>query len=675
MTTMVNGDMLKNEVLFHAIYDTIAVGIALVDFSGRPIAINPALQKILGYTEEEIKTKVFTEFTHPEDASKDWLLFQDLIRGKIANYQMEKRYLHKNGQIVYGVLNVSIINAGSAPSVIATVVNITERVHIEEELKILNKLMQAVHRFMDLEDVYNVALDTVVSMDNVDMAMIYLLDENENVAVLRAQRNVPESYVKRASAIPYPKGITWDVIRTGATVNVEDAQKDPKIGPAGRELGHHSLLGVPIFLEDKVIGAIWFLSYKERKFSENEARFLTTLGNQIALAIAKAKMIKEIGKTQEKLIQSEKLASIGQLISSIAHEINNPLTPIIGYSQILLEKNGIDSKERKSLEIIHESAQRVFKVIEKLLSFSRENLPVRRYEDINNVTEKSIEFRTYQLKLENIEIIKDLDPRIPKTMIDPNQIQQVIMNVLLNAEQAIVESHGQGSIVIKTRLKNDDYIEVSISDDGPGIPKKIMGKVFDPFFTTKQPGKGTGLGLSISYGIIKEHGGRVYIQDNEKGGATFVIDLPVQTPGITSSYPDDLPTHGELMALKNKRVLVVDDEAIVVDLLKSILDETANIVDVASNGKQAIDRIAMNLYDLIICDVRMPEIGGVKLYGEVQKTQPALARKFIFMTGDPSDETIDFLKNAANPFLIKPFKIDEFRAQISKFITNMPTHR
>lgn len=662
----------QSDALFRAIYEKAAVGIALVDFNGRPIAVNPALQKILGYTEEELKSMVFTEFTHPEDASKDWELFQELIEGKRELYQMEKRYFHKNGQIVHGLLNVSLIKGlqGNVPFVIASVVDITERMLVEEELTILNKLMQAVHRFLDLEKVYNVALDTVVSMENVDMAMIYIVDEGRKEAIMQAHRNLPEFYIKRASRIPYPKGITWKVINTGSFMNIEDAQKDPDIGPAGRELGHNSLLGIPIFLEDKVIGAIWFLSYKERKFSEKEVRFLTTLGDQIAVAVAKAKMLSEIARTQEQLIQSEKLASIGQLISSIAHEINNPLTPIMGYSQRLLEKNGLDKKEKDSIEIIYNSAQRVFKIIEKLLSFSRKHLPIRSYEDINDLVEQSLEFREYQLKLENIEIIKDLNPKLLKTMLDPNQIQQVFMNILLNAEQAMVESHGRGTIEIKTRLKNDNCIEVSISDDGPGILEEIKRKVFDPFFTTKAPGKGTGLGLSVSYGIIKEHGGEIHFSNNEKEGVTFVIDLPVLTPGVNSSYPDNLVTQSKLMELINKRVLIVEDEEMIVSLLKSILEETGNIVDIAPNGKEAIDRIDMNQYDLIICDIKMPEINGVQFYDEVQRTKPELTSKFIFMTGDPSNETMDFLDKVGNPYLVKPFKIEKFKSQINEILAN-----
>jgi CheY-like chemotaxis protein len=315
--------------------------------------------------------------------------------------------------------------------------------------------------------------------------------------------------------------------------------------------------------------------------------------------------------------------------------------------------------------------QRVYKIIEKLLSFSRKYVPVRSYEDINNLVEQSLEVRIYRLNLENIKIIRELAPNLPKTMIDPNQIQQVFINILLNAEQAIIESHGHGIIEIKTRLKNDDIIEVSISDDGPGIPEEIRGKIFDPFFTTKEPGKGTGLGLSVSYGIIKEHGGDIDILNTEKNGTTFRIEIPVLDKIVSKGDYTYRINKEILNALKNKRVLIVEDEPMIVELLKSVLEEENILVDIASDGKEAIDRIDVNIYDLIICDIKMPVINGVTFYEVVQKTKPELTSKVIFITGDPSSETMDFLTRVGNPHIIKPFKIDKFKAQINKMLTTI----
>jgi len=662
----------KSETLFRAMFENAAIGIALVDLDGRPITANPTLENMLGYSLDELKEMVFTEFTHPEDASKDWEQFQSLIAGEIRHYQMHKRFYRKDGKLIHGWLNVSRVQPGKEGTqfVIATVDDVTDRISAEYELTALNKLMEAVNKFIDLEEVYEIALDTIMKLENIDMAMIYLVDEEKKEAVLETHRNLPEEYLNKASRIPYPRGITWKVINSGQTINIEDAQNDKDIGAAGRALGHHSLLGIPIISGSEAIGVIWFLSYQERKFSEREMRFLYTLGDQFAIAIAKAKMIEELKRKQEQLIQSEKLASIGQLISSIAHEINNPLTPIIGYSQRLLAQNDLDEKQKKSLEIIHNSAQRVFKIIDKLLSFSRKYVPVRTLEDINNLLEKSLEFREYQLKLANIEIDKDLYPDLPKTMVDVHQIQQVFTNIILNAEEAMIESRQKGNLGIKTRLKNKDTIEIVFTDNGPGISKEILGKVFDPFFTTKEPGKGTGLGLFVAYSIMQEHGGVIHASNNQDGGTIFILELPVM--GQDQSAPADFQrrTVSDVNAVHAKRVLIVDDEEVVTGLIKTVLEDEDNIVDVATNGRIALDQIKSNQYDLIICDIRMPEVSGMTLYKEIEKSYPELADRVMFITGDPSYETMEFLNHVDNPYIVKPFKVEKFKTYINEIFAN-----
>ncbi|MER3447757.1 MAG: hypothetical protein C4291_13390 [Candidatus Dadabacteria bacterium] len=269
---------------------------------------------------------------------------------------------------------------------------------------------------------------------------------------------------------------------------------------------------------------------------------LLSFGNQIGASISRIKIFEEMGQqtqelralyenlrsAQDRLIQSEKLASLRQLVSSIAHEFNNPLTPILGYSRLLLEKPNVDSERRQNaIEIIYRSAERLKRIVENLLSFSQERKPERAHVDINHLIEKTLELMDDDLRLGNIEVIKDLSPESLRIVADPNQIQQVFTNIILNAKQAIADTEKGGWLKVKTRLKEEGVVEISFVDNGPGIRNEILGRIFDPFFTTKPIGKGTGLGLSISYGIIKDHGGDIYALSKEGNGATFIIELPV----------------------------------------------------------------------------------------------------------------------------------------------------
>jgi signal transduction histidine kinase/CheY-like chemotaxis protein len=537
----------------------------------------------------------------------------------------------------------------------------------KEQLDLLIKITEKVHSFTSLQDVYNAILDSSKSISNVDMVMVYLVDEEREEAVLQAQRNVPEDYLRRASRIPYPKGVTWKVINTGKVLNIPDAQKDPDIGPAGRDLGHHGVLGIPIFLEGKAVGVIWFLSYREHKFSDDEVSFLSTLGKQVAIAISKAKMIEDLRVYREQLIQAEKMSSLGRLTSSIAHEINNPLTPILGYSQLLLTQSGIDEeKKKKYLGFIYESAQRINRIIKGILSYTRKDNVEMQPVNINSVIEKVLRFREYQLNLNEIEVVKDLDLRIPQVMANPTQLEQVFFNIILNAEQALVSKNGCRQLVIRTRVKGEGRVEVYFSDNGPGISKEFMGKVFEPFFTTKV--EGNGLGLFIVYEVIRGHNGRIWVESEEGKGATFIVELPSVRQGYVeevvreSGFGVESQARGDT-GIIGKRVLIVEDEELILNMIKGVLEEEGYEVDIASNGNRALEKLDKNLYDLIICDVKMPCMDGNRFYQEVRARYNVPEDKFIFVTGDLKALSINFDEARV---LRKPFTINELKAVIKK---------
>ncbi len=233
---------------------------------------------------------------------------------------------------------------------------------------------------------------------------------------------------------------------------------------------------------------------------------------------------------QEELNLASRLASIGELAAGVAHEINNPLTGILGFTELLLRKSA-DGQARQNLERIHNETLRVAAIVENLLTFARQHKPVKQYSNINDILQKSLELRAYELQTGDIAIVTDLAPSLPEIMVDFYQIQEVFLNIILNAEQAMIEAHDRGKLSIKTQ-EIKGYIRISFTDDGPGIPAKQLGKVFNPFFTTRGETGGTGLGLSVSHGIVAEHGGKIYAKSKPGKGAIFFVELPVTTEKI-----------------------------------------------------------------------------------------------------------------------------------------------
>ena len=237
---------------------------------------------------------------------------------------------------------------------------------------------------------------------------------------------------------------------------------------------------------------------------------------------------------QQQLNLSSRLASIGELAAGVAHEISNPLTGILGFSQRLMRKS-TDEEISRDLDRIHSEAQRVAKVVGNLLTFARRREPKREYLDINNILHKALELRAYALETSNIEVVTSLAPSLPKTMADFHQIQEVFLNIILNAEQAMSEANAEGKLSVKTQPTRD-YIRISFADDGPGIPAEQLDKIFDPFFTTRGEKGGTGLGLSLCHGIVAEHAGRIYAKSKPGKGATFFVELPLSPVGASFAH-------------------------------------------------------------------------------------------------------------------------------------------
>lgn len=374
--------------------------------------------------------------------------------------------------------------------------------------------------------------------------------------------------------------------------------------------------------------------------------------------------------TQAQLIQSEKLSGIGEFVAGVAHELNNPLTSVMGFSELLAQAD-TNPQHKRHLEMIHKSAQRCQKIVQSLLSFARRHKPERKAVCVNGLVEAALEILHYQLRTSNITITTKLDPQLPQAMVDPHQVQQVFLNLINNARQAIEAHQPKGWIRIITSVRGD-HVRVTLQDSGPGIPQQSLSKIFDPFFTTKEVGKGTGLGLSLCYGIIKEHGGTIAPRSWPGEGATFIIELPItHEPAADADQQMRVPETEILNSREGmgRRVLVIDDEETILHMVRDALTCRGYQVDLAADGETGLRRLNQTRYDVTLCDWKMPGISGQEVFERIRLKDRALSERIIFITGDVVNEkTRRFLEEQKRVCLPKPFTLAEFREAIAKML-------
>lgn len=376
------------------------------------------------------------------------------------------------------------------------------------------------------------------------------------------------------------------------------------------------------------------------------------------------------GKTGQIIRRAEKLSSLGRLIAGVAHELNNPLAVVVGYSQLMVKQPIVDGKLKDTLvKVLHES-ERAAKIVRDLLSFARPCEPQLAPVSVGHLVCNVLDVREADLQGHAVELESSIPPNLPMTMADAIQVEQVLNNLITNAIHALASQPSETRKLTVSVEESSIFLRVVVADSGPGIPAANIEKIFEPFFTTKDPGKGTGLGLSISNTIIQEHHGRIWVESEVGQGARFFIELPIVACPLADE-PAAAPVVVTPVATSDDvgRLLVVDDEPGIREVLKEILTCNGYHVDTACDGAEALRRIGSVDYDLIISDLCMPGMDGEKLYQAIREKDEDLADRIIFVTGDTvSPKSRDFLESIGNRWLSKPFNIRDVEEAVRSLL-------
>jgi signal transduction histidine kinase len=366
----------------------------------------------------------------------------------------------------------------------------------------------------------------------------------------------------------------------------------------------------------------------------------------------------------ERLLQSEKVATMGSLLAGVAHELNNPLTVLSGQAQLLAGQGDAVVQHRAAK--IGEAADRCVRIVRNFLALARQRPPERASTQLARVIEGALELLGYELRTDNVGVVVQL-AELPAIWADPHQLHQVVVNLVGNAHQAMGRQDRPRRITIRgDHEPGAGRVRLTIADTGPGIPADVRARIFEPFFTTKPQGQGTGLGLSLCRGIVEEHGGTITVDSTVGVGTTFIIDLPL---GPTEAAASAAQSADAGTPVRPSQILIVDDEAGVAEIVAEAVQRDGHTTSIAVDGAMALEMLAREPFDLVVSDSRMPVLDGEDFFAEALRRFPRLRRGIVFLTGDVlSDEKREFIERTGAPFLAKPCDLDELRGTINRVL-------
>ncbi len=634
----------ESENRFTELFQTLREGVYLASADDRITEVNPALAQMLGYEskEELLNCEISSLYRKSEDRLEEQKLLNNL--GFLRAHEITLKH-RQGGRDVVAVHTTAAIRdpAGKFVRYQGTLVDVTEQREMERRL---HREQEFAGRLMDGFPDLVVALDTEGRYTFVSPQIINLLGFR------------PEELIGRKM------GSRIDPTDCTAVLEMFD------------DLIFKRLSEGQIEYRTQHKNGTWLVFRASARPLHDETGLITGV-------IASARDITEQQRLQQQLIQSERLAAMGQMIAGVAHELNNPLTAILGVTELLRDQSSDENKSRQ-LDLAYRQARRAAHIVQSLLVFSRPSTPRSTLLHLPDLLQRTLQLHEHSLNANHIEVDLVARPDLPTVQGDSNQLTQVFLNLIVNAEQAINEVRNYGALRIRLGVVGERVL-ITFQDDGVGIRRELLPRIFDPFFTTKRPGRGTGLGLSICMAIIREHNGDISAQPLPDGGSVFTVSLPVctQSAALTEAPVNTAgaaPQENETpkapkSSLLRKKVLVVDDEESILELVTDTLGARGCLVDRASSSEHALELSIRNSYDVILCDLNLECTSGKVASGfdlhdrimEVSAVRRGPQPLFIFMTGDLVDAAIgEHTGRENNRFLQKPFRIADLLAMLNE---------
>jgi PAS domain S-box-containing protein len=659
------------EERYRLLFEEVGEGVYITTSDGRILEMNDAFVRMLGYEDRRQLLNVDlgeTVYQRPED--RDKIRAEIQARNFVRNVETTLR--RKDGSPLT-VLESSFGTRDAAGKIVryqGFLVDISEQKRVENEIKRRNRELNALNAIsviaaqsFDLDEILNVTLRQVVELFAADMGSIWLLEPGRSVFRARAFVGV-QSLASNTSELEVSPELYDELLKSRAE-SLTEAHLE-RLPQAARDhlaqLNVTSWMWVLLWVGEKPVGVLGVSNREVRDFGAMDRNLFIAIGRQLATTIDKVRLYEETTKayddlrhTQEQLLQSEKMSAVGQLISGVAHELNNPLTAIVGYAQ-LLEQEPLSTRAIDFVQKLYKQTQRTRRVVQNLLSFARQRKPLKQDSDLRRVIDEALALRDYDLKLNNITVEREFSETVPHVVADAHQLEQVFLNIINNAVDAMLEGARGGMLRVAVGVDEEhNSAMVEFRDTGPGI--KDPKRIFDPFYTTKTVGKGTGLGLSICYGIVKEHGGDIVAFNHPEGGAVFQVRLPLRE---ATQYQEPSPVAIHPEALRGK-VLVVDDEEAVLDLERELLSGAGAEVLCAQDGAEAIRLLQLHSFDAIVIDSKMPgEFDGGDVYRWALTNHPEMASRFLFTVSHATEGKVrEFLEEHSLMHIEKPFQVSE----------------